>query len=114
MEIKINTDQTNQIIWKGRTARPDALDRIRPAGTVVPIQDYNLEDPVTLVCQSWFPRVWGGGESPKKKNFFLGGEPPPQRGLEGKNQSFRVSRGLEEQEERKEKKKLYRKLSSNI
>ena len=48
LEIKIKTDQTNRIIWKGRTAagltlrsrpgRSDGLDRIRPAGTVLPIR----------------------------------------------------------------------------
>ena len=37
------------------------------------------------------------------KAGFLG-TPLPQRGLESKNQRFRVSRGFEEQEERKEKK----------
>jgi hypothetical protein len=38
--------------------------------------------------------------------------PPLQGGLEGKNQSFRVSRGLEE--EARQGKKLNRRLRSNI
>ena len=43
--------------------------------------DYNVEDPVTSVRQSWIPRVRAGGVQ-QKKLFFLG--PPLQRGLEGK------------------------------
>jgi len=45
--------------------------------------------------------------------FFLWGPPPLREGLEGKNQSFRVSRGLEK-EERKENIYICSKFSSNI
>ena len=81
------TKQTE--VWKARTAAGLTL-RSRP-------------DRMTLVCQSWFPTFWGA--------FFFWN--PPQKGLEGKNQTFRVSRGLQE-EERKEEIYLYRKRSSNI
>jgi len=57
---------------------------------------------VTLVCQSWFPGVWGGGGTKKKEVFLV----PPQRGLEGKKKKLGVSRGLEE-EERKGKRDIY-------
>ena len=61
--------------------------------------DYNVEDPVTSVRQSWFPRVRGGGVQ-QKKLFFLGH--PFREVWKVKNASFRVARDFEEQEERRE------------
>ena len=41
------TDYVNGIVLSDRTERTDR----------------NPEDPLTLVCRSWFPGVWGGGPS---------------------------------------------------
>ena len=79
--MKIEMDQTNRLIWEGlgncridttepngqtRRTRSYPSDRYCNANP-----DYNLEDPVTLVCWSWKT-----GHQ-KKEHAFLG--PPPPR-----------------------------------
>ena len=49
------TDYINGIVLQDRTERTDC----------------NPEDPLTLVCWSCFPKVWGGGGQQKKKTYFF-------------------------------------------
>ena len=81
-------DQTNRSLKGPDSCRIDTTEPTRP-------DDFSMSKLVSYILRG---------------NFFWN---PPQKGLEGKNQSFRVSRGLQE-EERKEEIYLYRKLSSNI
>ena len=82
--------QDGQSDWPAKGADPSDRYRgaIRAAGTVVPVW-----------IESWFPGVWGGGSI-----IFLWDPPSGRRGLEGKNQSFKVSRGLEEEARKKKTK----------
>ena len=83
--------------WSGKTVSLTGPPKvpIRPTGTVVP-----SVRPVPW-CRSGLKAGFLGPEG-GSSIFFWDLPPSGRRGLEGKNQSFKVSRGLEE-EARKEK-----------
>ena len=81
-------DQTNRSLKGPDSCRIDTTEPTRP-------DDFSMSKLVSYILRGIF--FWN----------------PPQKGLEGKNQTFRVSRGLQE-EERKEEIYLYRKRTSNI